>query len=134
MKKHGQWIGLFVLAQVVVFASLYWAHARAKPVPVVEKPKLIQVSPTALIGNEAELLGHRRAPYTLVEFGDYQCPPCAHRNEQVKRLLEEFPAELRFRFRHYPLEMHRYAMHCALISEISRARGNFGKSTTTCTL
>lgn len=127
MKKHEKWILLLFVTQLVIFPILYWAKMRAKPTSIVDKPSLIHISPAALIGNEVELFGCIDAPYTLIEFGDYQCPPCAHRQAQVKLLLEEFPTQLRFRFRQYPLEMHKYAMHCALVSEMSRACGLFWK-------
>lgn len=46
-------------------------------------------------------------------------------NIQVNSLLSEYPDKLRFRFRHFPLEMHQYAMNGALMAEKARASGHF---------
>jgi len=127
MKRHEQVITGLILIQLLVFPSLYWVKKHTKLVPRVEKPKRVNLAATTLIGNEAELLGARNAEFTLVEFGDYQCPPCAYHNSQIKALLEEYPSKLRFRFHHFPLQMHTEAMRCALVGEMARATGQFWK-------
>ena len=116
-------LGLVIL-QTAVFAVLHRANARLSA-NTVKPAKSIAVSEAALIGDETELRGGRHARYTLIEFGDYQCPACARRHEEVKNLLAEFPAELRFGFRHYPLIGHSFAMNCALTAERARSLGRF---------
>ena len=124
MKKHERVILCLVFAQVILFFVLHRVHLQAKSA-VVKPAEPINVLPATLIGDETQLLGNVHGMYTLVEFGDYQCPPCAQMSVQVKSLLTEHPYELRFRFRHYPLPMHHYSMDCALIGEEARALGHF---------
>src|ERR1700682_6079803 len=40
---------------------------------------------------------------TLEEFGDYQCPPCGALHPTLKKLKQEFGANLNFVFRNLPL-------------------------------
>lgn len=63
--------------------------------------------------------------YTLVEFGDYQCPPCAHLSSDITKLLTKHPTKLKFCFRHFPLPMHPLAAYAAYFAEIARGRGVF---------
>ena len=44
-----------------------------------------------------------RAPVTLVEYGDYECPHCGLAHPIVNALREQFGFKLRFVFRHFPL-------------------------------
>lgn len=59
--------------------------------------------------------GEALAPVTLLEFGDYQSDYSTRAAHVTARLLEEFPAELRFTFKHYPLTpIHPQATEAAL--------------------
>jgi len=44
------------------------------------------------------------APVTLVEYGDYQCPYCGQAEVVIRQLLDSFGDELRYVWRHLPLE------------------------------
>jgi len=47
--------------------------------------------------------GNPQAPVTLIEYSDFQCPACASFFPVVKQLLEDYPDEVRFVYRHFPL-------------------------------
>jgi cyclophilin family peptidyl-prolyl cis-trans isomerase/protein-disulfide isomerase len=49
------------------------------------------------------ILGPEDAPVTVVEYGDFQCPYCAQAAVNLKALLERFPQDVRFVYRHFPL-------------------------------
>jgi protein-disulfide isomerase len=71
-------------------------------------------------------LGEDDAPVTLVEYGDYQCPHCAHAHPIVKALRKRFGARLRFVFRHFPLsQIHPEAEAAAETAEFAAAHGRF---------
>ena len=58
--------------------------------------------------------GPSDAPVTIVEFSDYQCPYCQIWHEEVLvRLLIEYPGELRFIYRDFPLSGHPEAQPAA---------------------
>jgi protein-disulfide isomerase len=56
-----------------------------------------------IIESKDVFVGDKKAPVTLMEFGDYESEECAKANEVVKKIIEEFKGVLRFNFRHFPL-------------------------------
>jgi protein-disulfide isomerase len=80
---------------------------------------------TAPISSHDHSQGKTNAPWTLVEYGDYQCPSCGNAFTIVKQLQQHFGDQLRFVFRHFPLEMHPYAEHAAETAEFAAAHGKF---------
>lgn len=51
--------------------------------------------------------GPKDAPYTLIEYSDYECPYCARlHNEVLPKLKERMGDDLRIVYRHRPLRMH----------------------------
>lgn len=69
--------------------------------------------------------GPSTAPVTLIEYGDYQCPPCSNSARAVERLLAEYPRDLRFVYRHFPTRRHRNAMPAAKAAEAAERQGKF---------
>ena len=66
------------------------------------------------------------APVTLVEYGDYQCPYCGQAEVVVRQLLDSFGDELRYVWRHLPLEdVHPNAQRAAEAAEAASAQGRF---------
>jgi protein-disulfide isomerase len=70
--------------------------------------------------------GPASAPITLVEYGDYQCPHCGMAHPIVQAVQENFGPQLRFVFRHFPLnEVHLFAQSAAETAEFAGAHGKF---------
>ncbi len=70
--------------------------------------------------------GRRDAPVTLLEYGDYECPYCAHAHPIITKLLEHFPDELRYVFRHLPLtDVHPSAQLAAESAEAAGSQRDF---------
>jgi glutaredoxin len=66
------------------------------------------------------------APLTLVEFSDFECPFCARATGVDGALLERFGDELRYVFRHLPLDhVHPHAALAAEAAEAAGAQGRF---------
>lgn len=77
------------------------------------------------IAHYDHVLGPRAAKLALVQYGDFECPLCAQACPAVKLLLKDFPSEIRFAFRHYPvLEAH---PHAELAAEAAEAAGGQNK-------
>jgi protein-disulfide isomerase len=71
-------------------------------------------------------LGPDRAPVVVVEYGDFECPSCKNAATAVKMLLGNFPEEVRFIFRHFPLELpHPHALAAAEAAECAGEQGKF---------
>lgn len=47
--------------------------------------------------------GRVDAPVTIVEYGDYECPHCGRAYWAVKEVLDEFPDDVAFVYRNFPL-------------------------------
>ena len=70
--------------------------------------------------------GPADAPWTLVEYGDYQCPYCGAAYPVVKRLQKTLGKKLRFVFRNFPLtQAHPYALIAAEAAEAAALQGKF---------
>ena len=70
--------------------------------------------------------GSPRAPVTLLEYGDFQCPFCGTAYYVLRDIEEHFPNDVRFVFRHFPLtEIHPLATIAAEASEAAGAQGQF---------
>jgi Na+/H+ antiporter NhaA len=70
--------------------------------------------------------GPDSAPVTLVEYGDYQCPYCGQAEVVIRELLDEFGDELRYVWRHLPLnDVHLNAQLAAEAAEAAGAQGAF---------
>ena len=54
----------------------------------------------------APVRGNPRAPVTIVEFSDFQCPYCVRARPSVARVREVYGDQVRFAFRHFPLDFH----------------------------
>jgi protein-disulfide isomerase len=78
--------------------------------------------------NEAvdRIKGNIDAKTTLIEYSDFQCPACAQYEPIVKQILETYPEDLLFVYRHYPLvQIHRFALPAAEASEAANKQGKF---------
>ncbi|HTT50137.1 MAG TPA: Na+/H+ antiporter NhaA [Streptosporangiaceae bacterium] len=69
--------------------------------------------------------GPMKAPVTLVEYGDFECPYCGLAEPVVRELLAD-TGDLRFVFRHLPLtDVHQHAQLAAEGAEAADRQGAF---------
>jgi protein-disulfide isomerase len=86
----------------------------------MKKAEVVEVIPSKKI-----VVGEAKAPVTLMMFGDYESEACSKANQVVNEILEKFPEEVKFIFRHFPLvKIHQKAHKAA---EASLAAGQEGK-------
>jgi protein-disulfide isomerase len=70
--------------------------------------------------------GASGAPVTLLEYGDYQCPPCATYNPVINEVLKKYQDKVRLEFRHFPLTpRHEYAAQAAMAAEAAGQQGHY---------
>jgi len=75
--------------------------------PLAETRALLQVK-------DAPSLGDPKAPVTLVEFSDFQCPVCRSLHDVLRGMLPNYP-QVRVVFKDFPLEsLHPWARTAAL--------------------
>ena len=70
--------------------------------------------------------GPEDAPVTLVEYGDFECSYCGQAEAVIRELLSEFGDDVRYVWRHLPLnDVHPNAQVAAEASEAAAAQGRF---------
>jgi Na+/H+ antiporter NhaA len=70
--------------------------------------------------------GNPAAALTLVEYGDFECPFCSRATGGIDEVREHFGNELRYVWRHLPLERaHPRAFDAARASEAAALQGKF---------
>lgn len=78
------------------------------------------------INADDHIRGHLRAPVTLVEYGDYECPYCGMAQLVVEGLRRKFGPNLCFAFRHFPLtQVHPMAESAAEAAEFAGLHNHF---------
>lgn len=71
------------------------------------------------------ILGNPKAPVTVVEFSDFQCPYCAQASPLIKELQKKFPDKVKVVFKHFPLSFHAGARPAAIASMAAADQGKF---------
>ncbi len=72
----------------------------------------------------AAVRGDPKAPITIVEFSDFECPHCRLAEPMLKKILEEFPT-VKLVFMNYPLPMHQNAPNAAAAVLAAGKQGKF---------
>jgi protein-disulfide isomerase len=69
--------------------------------------------------------GGAKAPVTIIEFSDYQCPFCKRAEQSVDKVMEAYGNKVRVVFRDFPLPMHSDARPAAEAANCANAQGKF---------
>ncbi|MGH2449240.1 MAG: DsbA family protein [Chloroflexota bacterium] len=86
------------------------------------------VTLTPLVSSRDHTQGSPDAPYTLLEFGDYECPYCGTAEQPLHQVQQELGDQLQFAFRNFPLtQIHPYALEAAEAAEAAGGQGQFWK-------
>ncbi len=89
-------------------------------------PGVVGGSLPLAVSSEDNYKGAENGKAVLVEYSDFQCPGCAGVYPVIKQLVNEFPNDLKFVYRHYPLrQMHNNAVSAAQASEAAGKQGKF---------
>jgi protein-disulfide isomerase len=78
------------------------------------------------VGRQDHVRGSPKAPMTLVEYGDFECPYCGRAYGILRDIEGEMGPQLCVVFRHFPLaSIHPHAEAAALAAEAAGAQGRF---------
>lgn len=73
----------------------------------------------------APVRGSDRAPVTIVEFSDFQCPYCVRAQPTLKRVREAYGEKVRFVFVDFPLDIHPQAKKAHEAAACAHEQGKF---------
>ena len=123
-----------ILAAAILAALLSWAVARL----IARLPKDVRLRQLRATADDLvdltedvdperdHIRGPASATVTLLEYGDYECPYCGQAEVVIRQLLDEFGDELRYVWRHLPLnDVHPNAQMAAEAVEAANAQGMF---------
>ncbi len=71
-------------------------------------------------------MGPQDAPITIIVFSDFQCPYCSSANQLIEEIMQEYPDQIRFVHRDFPLEeIHPDAFNAALAARCAGEQGKY---------
>jgi protein-disulfide isomerase len=88
---------------------------------VALRPPVIDVA----TAGRPERGGGAKAPVTIIEFSDYQCPFCGRAEGVVDQVMKKYGDKVRLVYRDYPLPMHPYARPASEAANCANAQGKF---------
>lgn len=103
----------------------------AAPTPAATVPPAPTLGPTPDIQKvlnpqpEDWSIGAEDAAVTIIEWSDFQCPFCAQVAPGLRRLVAEYPDDVRLIYRHFPLPSHDKSQITAQAADAAGAQGKF---------
>jgi len=94
---------------------------------VFSKPEPAKIVDTSvLVKDDRPTKGTKGAKVTVVEFSDLQCPSCKAAEPEVLRVLAQYPKDVYFIYRHFPLPtVHQHAQAAAQAAEAAKTVNKF---------
>lgn len=83
------------------------------------------VRPKDLLLDGYATKGDPDAPYTIVEYADFECPHCKMASSVVSQLVQANPGKVRVVYKHFPLSFHVMAKVAAAATEAAGLQGRF---------
>lgn len=117
MKKVAIWVGVIVIITASIWGLISLVNSPAPASTISNLPS---------VSKEDITTGPKDAKVTLVEYADFQCPACAAYHPLVKQLLAEFPKDIYFVYRFFPLtNIHQNALLASQAGFAANLQGKF---------
>lgn len=121
-----------IIAGVIIAGAVYFKPATpapnggqllGDPIPTPEAPTIEEFR----AADETDFVrGNPNAKITIVEYSDLECPFCTRFHPTAAQLVEEYPEDVNWVYRHFPLEtLHPGARPKALAAECAGEQGKF---------
>lgn len=125
-ERQAQAATVGVLIAMVLSLLLGWAVFRIARVRWGETSADLPVTLEPAVHGGDHAIGEPDAPYTVVEYLDFECPFCARATGMGRDLQEHFGDDIRYVVRHLPLEdVHPHAFRAAVAAEAAAQQGAF---------
>ena len=90
------------------------------------KTQILLEPPRVAVGvDDDPAKGPAKAPVTIVEFSDFQCPYCSRAEAVVKQILENYKDKVRLVYRDFPLPMHPNASKASEAAQCANEQGKY---------
>jgi protein-disulfide isomerase len=110
-----------------LYGKLIEANIAAAPAPAPAPMANPNAAPDAIVSvdvGDSPSHGPARAPVTIVEFSDFQCPFCGRAYQTLNDVEKKYEGKVKVVFKQNPLPFHQ---HAELAAEASLAAGEQGK-------
>ncbi|TSC93822.1 MAG: DSBA oxidoreductase family protein [Candidatus Berkelbacteria bacterium Athens1014_28] len=91
---------------------------------IISSPDSITREILAVKSND-NIKGSEKAPITIVNYSDYQCPYCVDYDKTLNQVLAAYPNEVKWVYRHFPLPSHPAAKEAAVAAEAAGAQSKY---------
>jgi protein-disulfide isomerase len=81
--------------------------------------------PVIKISDEGPSRGPKKAPVTVIEVSDFECPFCKQVESTLKQLLPSYGDRVRLIYKHFPLPNHQHAFQAAQAAVCAGEQGKF---------
>lgn len=123
------WIGILVLLSVGLWFMNRTPGPDNTPPPTPPPPPgdvLKSAWPTILRTAASPPYGNAGARYTMVEFGDFQCPQCGKMEPEIFGFIEKNQNQVNLYFVHRPFALiHKWAIGASETAQIAAKYGKF---------
>ena len=106
-----------------LYAELMKEASNTPPPAAAEKAE--DNAPANIAVGDAPVKGDAKAPVTIVEFSDFQCPYCGRVEGTVSQVMSDYKGKVKLAFKNEPLPFHQNAMIAAQASLAAKAQGKF---------
>ncbi|MBF0340997.1 MAG: DsbA family protein [Magnetococcales bacterium] len=90
------------------------------------EPEILLKAPRFTVTGPEDLSkGDAKAPVTIIEFSDFECPYCRRAQVTLKKVQEVYGDKIRMVFRHYPLPFHAKAPKASEAAQCAADQGKF---------
>lgn len=127
--SKGEWMvlsasAIFFAIVLVIFIIRLEHNIQASS--LLPPKKLLQSSAFAIGAHPDVLAGKLNSEFTVVEFADYQCPPCKQAFQMLPKITAPFKKKVCVVFRNFPLTgIHPMAYSAACAAEAASLLGKF---------
>ena len=77
------------------------------------------------IADSDHILGNREAKIKIFEFSDFQCPYCAQFHKVMNQIVTEYPNDVVWIFKQFPIQSHPLGLPGAIATECANDQGKF---------
>jgi NhaA family Na+:H+ antiporter len=116
-------IVILIIAGILVAFAVYPNWRMNRPIPT---PGITRLKRELLIPPGSQIEGKKDAPYSLVEFGDYECPTCKQQTEIIKYALDKFGDKMNLVYHHCQISaVHKNSYKLASAAYAAAQQGKF---------
>ncbi|MBU0648068.1 DsbA family protein [Patescibacteria group bacterium] len=130
MQNTNNWLVAIVIV-ALLSGGIYWVYNAQKNDVVANGTTPTNTPPTNTpqlsepISIDDWTLGPDNAQVQLVVFEDYQCPACRSLSPIFESMVDKYPGQVSYTYRHFQLDGHPLALPAALVAEAAGAQGKF---------